>query len=138
MCIASSGQDFEDTVVNGEEGNIKSSTTEIVDDDLGLLPPLVKAVGDGGGGGLVDNTEDLETGNGTGILGGLTLSVVEVGGDGDDGVGDLLAEVSLSGLVNLDQDHSGDFFGGEVLLVTAVLDGDGRLPVLLDNLEWPD
>ena len=30
------------------------------------------------GGRLVDNTEDRKTGNSTGILGGLTLSVVEV------------------------------------------------------------
>ena len=48
-----------------------------------------------------DNPEDPETGNGTGIPGDLTLGVVEVGGDGDNGVSDLHAEVNLSGLPHL-------------------------------------
>ena len=39
--------------------------------------------------------------SGTGVFGGLTLGIVEVGRDGDDGVGDLLAEVSFSGLLHL-------------------------------------
>lgn len=33
---------------------------------------------DSGGGGLVDDSEDGQTGNSTGVLGGLSLSVVEV------------------------------------------------------------
>ena len=101
MGITSSGQDLEDTFVNGEEGNIESSTAEIVDDDLGFLALFVKSIGDGGSSRLVDDAEDLESGDGAGILGGLTLGVVEVCGDGDNGVGDLLAEVSLSGLLHL-------------------------------------
>ena len=137
MGITSSSQDLKDTLVNGEEGNIESSTTEIVDNDLGFFALLVETIRDGGSSRLVDDAEDLETGNGTGILGGLTLGVVEVGGDGDDGVGDLLAKVSLGGLLHLGQDHSGDFFGGEILLITTVLDRDDGLPALLDNLEWP-
>ena len=135
--VTSGSQNLKDTVIDGEEGNIESSTTKIVDDDLGFTTLLVKTVGDGSSGGLVDDTEDLKTGNGTGILGGLTLSVVEVGGNSNDGVGDLLSEVGLSGLLHLGQNHGRDFFGGEVPLVTTVLDRDGRLPALLDNLEWP-
>ena len=137
VSITGSGQDFEDTLVNGEERNVESSTTEIVDDDLGFTTLLVKTIRDGGGGRLIDDAEDLETSDSTGILGSLTLGVVEVGGDGDDGVGDLLAEVSLSGLFHLGQNHSGDFFGGEIPLFATVLYRDGRLPTLLDNLEWP-
>ena len=120
--ITSGGQDLEDTFVNREERNIESSTTEIVDNDLGFLALFVKTIGDGGSSRLVDDTEDLEAGNGTGILGGLTLGVVEVGWDGDNGVGDLLAEVSLGGLLHLGQDHGGDFFGGEIPLLTTMLD----------------
>jgi len=78
MGVTSGGQNFEDTVVDGEKGNIEGSSSEIVNDDLGFTALLVETVGDGGGGRLVDDTEDLETGDGSGILGGLALSVVEV------------------------------------------------------------
>lgn len=78
MSVTSGGKDFEYTVVDGKKGNIESSTTEIVDNDLRLATLLIKAIGDGGGGRLVDDTKNLETGDSSGILGGLTLSVVEV------------------------------------------------------------
>jgi len=78
MGVTSGGQNLEDTVVDGEKRNIEGSSSEIVDDDLRFTTLLVETVGDGGGGRLVDDTEDLETGDGSGILGGLTLSVVEV------------------------------------------------------------
>lgn len=78
MGVTGGGEDLEDAVVDGKERHIESSTTEIVDDDLRLATLLVETVGDGGSGRFVDDTENLETGDGTGILGGLTLSVVEV------------------------------------------------------------
>jgi hypothetical protein len=57
---------------------------------------VLPTVGDCGGGSLVANTEDGETGDGAGVLGGLTLGIVEVGGDGDDGVDDLVSERSTN------------------------------------------
>ena len=76
--VSGGGEDLEHTVVDAEERDIECSSSEIVDDDLALATLLVKTVGDGGGGGLVDDTENVETSDGTGILGGLTLGVVEV------------------------------------------------------------
>jgi hypothetical protein len=76
--VTSSGQNLEDTIVDREGGNIKSTTTEIVDDDPGFATLLVKTVGDSGSSGLIDDTKNFETGDGTSILGGLTLGVVEV------------------------------------------------------------
>jgi hypothetical protein len=49
-----------------------------VDDDLRLSTLLIKTVGDGNSGRLVDDTEDLETSDGSGILGSLALGIVEV------------------------------------------------------------
>ena len=78
MSVSSGRLNFENTLFDGKDGNIESTTTEIVDDDLGFTTLLVKTIGDSGSGGFVDNTKDLKTGDGTGILGSLTLGVVEV------------------------------------------------------------
>ena len=47
---------------------------------------LVEPVSDGGGGGLVDDTQHVHTGDGTGVLGGLTLGIVEVRWNCDNGI----------------------------------------------------
>lgn len=83
--ISSSSLDGENTSGNRQKGDIEGTSTEIEDEDvtfrLGLGGGGVETVGDGGGGRLVDDTEYVETGNGTSVLGGETLRVVEVRGD---------------------------------------------------------
>ena len=69
-------------------------------------------------------------------LGGLTLSIVEIGGDGDNGMGDSAAQVLLGGLLHLGEDHGGDLLGGESLAFTlGRLDIDMGLLALLDQFE---
>ena len=101
--VTSGGLDGEDTALDVQQGHIESSSTKVVDEDVALLLGLAGAetVSDGGSGGLVDDTEDVQASDGTGVLGGLSLVVVEVGWDGDDGLGDLLAELGLSNLLHL-------------------------------------
>src|SRR5690554_3572856 len=100
--VTSSAEHLEDALVNRQERNIESAATEIVDNDVTLANVgLIQTVGNGGRGGLVDDTEDVEAGNDTGILGSLALVVVEVGGDGDDGVGNLLSKVALGDVPHL-------------------------------------
>jgi hypothetical protein len=93
MGVTGSSLDGEDTTLDVQEGDIESTTTEVVDEDVALLVGLVgtETVGNGSSGGLVNDTEDVEAGNGTSILGGLTLVVVEVGGDGDNSLAISLA-----------------------------------------------
>jgi len=139
VSVSSGSLDGEDTTLNVKEGHIESSSTEIVDEDVSLLVGLsgTETVGDSGGGRLVDDTEDVKTSDGTGILGGLTLVVVEVSRDGDDGLGDLLAELDLSNLFHLAEDHGGDLLGGESLGLVEVLDLDAGVAIVANNLEWP-
>ncbi|QGI60123.1 hypothetical protein CEK27_004094 [Fusarium fujikuroi] len=99
------GLDLEDTVLDLEDRDIEGTTTKIVDSD-NAVSLLLKTVGKGGGSRLVDDTENVETGNLTGILGALSLRVVEVSGDGDDGVLDGLGEVGLGGLLHLVEDET--------------------------------
>lgn len=112
MSVTSGGLDFEDTLLDGQKGDIEGTTAEIEDEDISLPDDLlVEAVGDGSSSGLVDDTEDVKTRDDTGILGSLSLGVVEVRGDGDDCVGDDGTKVSFSGLLHLEEDHGRDFLG---------------------------
>jgi hypothetical protein len=97
--------DLEDTVLDLKDGDIEGTTAKIVDGDnaVGLL---LKTIGEGSSSRLVDDTEDVETSNLTGILGRLTLSIVEVGRDSDDSVLDGLGKVSLSSLLHLVEDEA--------------------------------
>ena len=85
VSVTGSRLDGEDTTRDVQKGHIESTTTEIEDEDVLLrLRLTVKTVGDGGGGRLVDDTEDVKTGDRTGVLGRQTLRVVEVGGDAEN------------------------------------------------------
>jgi len=103
VSVTSGSLDGEDTTLDVQQGHIEGTTTEIVDQDIALLLSLARAqtIGDGSSSGLVNDTEDVQTGDGTGILGSLTLVVVEVGGHSDNGLLDSLAELGLSNLLHL-------------------------------------
>mmetsp|Transcript_12654 Transcript_12654/g.17079 ORF Transcript_12654/g.17079 Transcript_12654/m.17079 type:complete len:348 (+) Transcript_12654:668-1711(+) len=118
VSVTGGGEHLEHAVVDRENGHIEGATTEIEDNDV-LLVLLVEAVGNSSGRGLVDDTEDLEAGDSASVLGSLTLGVVEVGGDGDNGVLDVLTEVALSDLLHLGENHGGNLLGGESLSTNA-------------------
>ena len=103
VSVTSGGLDGEDTTLDVKEGDIESTSAEIVDHDIPLLLRLAstETVCNGCGSWLVDDTEYVEASNGTGILGRLSLVVVEVCGHGDNGLGDLLAELRFGDLLHL-------------------------------------
>ena len=76
-----------------QQGHVERAAAEVEDEDELVLLALVEAVGERGRGGLVDDAQDVQARDLAGLLGGLALGVVEVCGDGDDGVRDLLAQV---------------------------------------------
>ncbi len=86
--IAVGREHLEDAVAQFEDGNIERAAAEIVDGDLRFLAEPLEAVGERGGGGLIDDALDREPGELAGGLGGGALGVVEIGGHGDDGAGD--------------------------------------------------
>ena len=110
--------DLEDTLLDLQNGDIEGTTTKIVDSN-DTVSLLLQTIGKGSGSRLVDDTEDVKTSNLTGILGSLTLGVVEVGGNGDDGVLNGLAEVVLGSLLHLVEDETTNLRGG-VLLATSL------------------
>ena len=79
VSVTSGGLDLEDTLLDGQERHIEGSSTEIENENVALADGLlVKTVGDGGSGGLVDDTKNGQTSDRASILRGLTLGVVEV------------------------------------------------------------
>ncbi len=108
MGIAVGRLDFHHVVAHFQDGDIKGAAAEIIHGDA-LILLFIKAIGQGRCGGLVDDAQHVEAGNGPGILGGLPLAVVKIGGHGNDRILDLGAEIGLSRLFQLLQDLGGDF-----------------------------
>jgi hypothetical protein len=61
MCVTSSCLDREDTTLNVQQGNIESTAAQVVDENVPLLLRLSgsETIGNSGGSGLVDDTEDI-------------------------------------------------------------------------------
>ena len=112
--VAVGAANLEDTVPELQGRDVEGAAAQVIDGDL-LVLLLLKAVGERGRGGLIDDAQHLETGDLAGVLGGVALGVVEVGGDGDDGLGDLLAQLGLGVALELGEDHRGDLGRGEGL-----------------------
>ncbi|MNL18192.1 NAD-specific glutamate dehydrogenase [compost metagenome] len=127
--VARRGLDLEHAVAQLEDRHVEGAAAQVVDQD-GVVVGLVLAVGERRGGRLVDDAQDLEAGDGAGVLGGLALGVVEVRGDGDDRLGHLLAQVGLGVGLELAEHHGRDLLGR--VLLAHDLDGGGPGRRLLD------
>ena len=73
-------------VLDLDDRDVERAAAEVVDGDR-LVEVLAEAVGERGGGGLVEDAHDLEAASLPASFDGLALAVVEVGGDGDHGAG---------------------------------------------------
>ena len=131
VVVTGGGLDLDDAVADLEQRHVERATTEVEDEDRLLGLALVQAVGQRGRGGLVDDAQDVEARDLTGLLGGLALRVLEVGGHGDDGVGDRLAQVGLGVPLELLQDARADLLR-RVLLAVDLGGAPRRAHVPLD------
>ena len=69
VSITRSGFDFENALLNSQEGDIESSSTQIEDEHISLAFRLfIKTVCNGCSGRLVDDTENIQASDETGIL----------------------------------------------------------------------
>jgi hypothetical protein len=139
VSITGGGLNFEDTVFDGQEGDIESTTSEIEDQNILFTSTfLIKTVSNSSGGGFIDNSKNVESRNDTSVLSGLSLRIVEVGRDGNDSILDWLVKESFSSFLHLQQDHGGDLFGVEFLGFSLELDDNEGLAVESSfDLEWP-
>lgn len=89
MGVSSCCLDFENAIVDGQERDIKGSSSKIVNHDLALISCAIQPISYRRGGWLVHDSNDIQAGNGAGILRSLSLVVVEVGRNRDDRINDL-------------------------------------------------
>ena len=90
-----------------QDRDVEGAPTEIID-RVDALGGIVEAVGDRSRGGFVEQPQHVEPGESGGVLGGLTLGIVEVGRHGDHGAGQLAAEAGLGSLPKVLQDLGRD------------------------------
>jgi hypothetical protein len=149
--VSGSSLDLEDTLFDGQERNDSSSTQIEIKDVAFTGGFLVKTVGDGSSGGFVDDPRDAKAADIACVFGGLTLRVIGICGDGNDGVGDGSRKVRLCGFPHFGQYHGRDLLGGlntalvrdrdrlskdqtyELLVLATVLCPDVRLAALVDD-----
>ena len=118
MGVAGGGQNLYHAVADVQNGHIEGAAAQVIDHDF-LLGFLVHAIGQRRRGRLVDDPLDIQTGDLAGILGCLTLRVVEISGNGDDRLGDGAAQIGLCVRFQLLQNHGGDLLGGVLLVVNG-------------------
>lgn len=84
---------------------------------------------------LVDDPHDIQAGDDSSILGGLTLGIIEVGRDSDHSMCHFLSQVSLGGFLHLGENHGRDLLWSKGLqLTTTNVHLNVGLALLLDNL----
>ena len=95
-------------VVQFQDRDVEGAAAQVEHNDL-FASPLVQPVGHRRGRRLVDDPRDLQTGDLSGVLRGLPLSIVEIGRHGDHGFVHLVPEVRFGRLFQLTQDLGGNF-----------------------------
>ena len=128
MGIAISGGNLEDAVADFKGRDIKCATAEVVDSDF-FIGFFVQSVSERSGCGLVDDALDFEARDLAGILRGITLGVVEVSGNRNDGFRDLFAQFGFGIGLELGEDHCGNFRRRERLGLSVDFDLDVGIAV---------
>lgn len=106
MSVTIGGLDLENTLLDGEKRDIEGTTSKIENENVSLLSLLsIKTICNSGSSWLVDDSKYVDTSDGTGILGGLSLCIVEVSWNGDDSRLDGLSEERLGDFLHLGEDH---------------------------------
>ena len=81
--IAARGFHFKQATAQLQHGYVKRAAAQVVHHKRAFRA-VVQAVGNGGGGGFVEQAQHVQPRQPRRVFGGLALRVVKIGGDGDD------------------------------------------------------
>lgn len=137
MTVKSAGLDGQLTLDEGDNGDGVGGVANVDEADVAGLVlgeiGLGDTVTESSGGGVVDETEDVQAGDFGGIEDGAALDIGEPGGNGDNAVRDGGLGLGGSDLSHLGEVHGEDLDGGEGDLLSLVVDLDGELTVDVDE-----
>mmetsp|Transcript_3931 Transcript_3931/g.9611 ORF Transcript_3931/g.9611 Transcript_3931/m.9611 type:complete len:217 (+) Transcript_3931:1165-1815(+) len=136
MSVTTGGEHLVDALLDLEQRHIERTSAQIEDEHM-TVRLGVQTVGQSGRSGLVDDAQHLQTGQTTGVLGGLTLRVVKVGRDSHHSLGHTLAQVLLGNTLHVSQHHATDLLREEGASLALVLTLNGGLVILIDDFEGP-
>ena len=115
MSVTGGGEHLEHTVTNLEHRHVEGAATQVEDKDA-LVALLVQAIGQGSRRGLVDDAQHLKACDLAGVLGGLTLGVVEISRNSDHRLSDGFTEIFASVFSQLAKNLGGNFLRGELFV----------------------
>ena len=98
-------QNFESSIYQVKDRYIECTAAKVEDQNLHFLFGLVDTEGKRRRRRFVDDSFDVESGDLAGILCHLTLCIVEVCRNGDDGLGDRFTQIAFSIFLHILQDH---------------------------------
>ncbi|EON11297.1 NAD-specific glutamate dehydrogenase [Pandoraea sp. SD6-2] len=100
-----------------DDRDVERAATQVIHGDLAVAAFfLVQTESQCGCGRLIDDALDFQTGDAPGVLGCLTLAVVEVGRHRDHRFRHRFAQIILGGLLHLAQHFSGNLRRGQLLV----------------------
>ena len=106
--VAVGRDNLNDFLAYFQDRDVKGSATKVVHRNQ-VVFAFVESIRQSCSGWLVDDALYIQTGDATGVLGCLTLGIVEVSRNGDDGFGHFFAQILFGGALQLGQDLGRDF-----------------------------
>merc|ERR1712137_33763 len=100
MRVTGSRDNLEHTLINGQHRHIEGTSSKIKDHNV-QLNLLVKTISDGGSSGLIQNSHNVQTSDSTGILSGLSLTIIEIGWNSHHDVLNARTKIVLSNVSHL-------------------------------------
>ena len=139
--IAVGGFYFENAVADFQNGNIKRTAAEVINGD-GAVGFFVHTVSQSRCRRFVDDTQNFQSGNFTGVFGCLTLRIVKICRNRNNGLLNFFTQIALGIFLNLLQNDCGNLRRGVFLAfyfnpgvsVVAFDDFKRNMPAVFGNL----
>lgn len=140
MGVSTSGFDFKQPILNGQNAHIKGSSSEIKNKHVSLrLDVFFQAVSYSCSRGLIDDPQNIQPRNDSSIFGSLSLGVIEVGRNGNDCVLDGSSQVFLCDGLHFGKNHGRDLLWVEEFCFSFEFNLNHWFVVLsLNHLEGPE